>query len=94
MSISQSKAINRYRRRLKREGWVRCEVNVRREDAVLVRKLAAALNDPERGAGARAVIRQGLEDAQPTSLKRLLASAPLEGIEIERSREPGREIDL
>ena len=94
MPTSQNKAVKRYRKRLKRNGWVRCEVNVRREDAPLVRKLAAALNDSERGAAARAELRERFEETPSASLKRLLAAAPLEGIEIERSRDPGREIDL
>ena len=94
MSTSQDKAVKRYRKRLKREGWVRCEVKIRREDAPLVRKVAALLSDPERGAEARAVIRGRFEDLQACSLKSLLAAAPLEGIEIERSRDQGRDIDL
>ena len=94
MPTSQDKAVKRYRKRLKREGWVRCEVKVRREDVPLVRKVAAVLNDPERDAVARAVIRERFEETPPTSLKSVLAAAPLEGIEIERSRDPGREIDL
>ena len=94
MPTSQSKAVNRYRKRMKREGWVRCEVNVRREDAPLVRKLAAALGDPEHGPAARAAIRDRFGETPPTRLKSLLAAAPLEGIEIDRSRDPGREIDV
>ena len=94
MPTSQSRAVERYRKRLKREGRVRCEVSVRREDVPLVRKLAAVLNDPERGAATRAAIRERLQDSRPRGLKSLLASAPLEEIEIVRSRDPGREIDL
>ena len=94
MPTSQDKAVKQYRKRLKREGWVRCEVKVRREDVPLVRKVAAVLNDPEREAVARAVIRDRFVEAPPSNLKDLLAAAPLEGIDIERPRDPGREIDL
>ena len=94
MPNNQDKAVKRYRKRLKRERWVRCEVMVRREDAPLVRKVAAILNDPERDTVARALIRERLEETPVSSLKSLLAAAPLEGIDIERPRDPGREIDL
>ena len=33
-------------------------------------------------------------ESSAPDLKRLLASAPLDGIEIERPRDPGREIDV
>jgi len=35
-----------YRARMERKGFVRVEVNVRKEDANLVRRIAAALSDP------------------------------------------------
>jgi hypothetical protein len=41
MVKAQSKAINRFRKRLKRRGMARVEVNVRKDDAVLVRNADA-----------------------------------------------------
>ena len=90
LPTGQNQAVRRYRERLKREGWVRCEVKIPREDVALIRGIAAVLSDPKRDAAARALLRAHFGDSSPQSLKALLAAAPLEGIDIERSADPGR----
>lgn len=87
-----SVAIHRARRQ--RQGFVRVEVSVRQEDAGLVRHIAAALSDPLREAEMRSLLQQGLAETPRASLKALLASAPLDGIELDRSADPGRPVDL
>ena len=67
---------------------------MRGEDAPLVRAVAAALADPARAAEARALLRGRFAPAPAGSLKGLLASAPLDGVDLERSRDAGRSIDL
>ena len=71
-----------------RQGFVRVEVNVRKDDASLVRLLAAALSDPARRDATRALVRQALTEPPTVSLKALLASAPFDGIDL------GRDFDL
>jgi hypothetical protein len=83
-----------HRARRRRQGFVRVEVNVRKEDAGLVRLMASALSDPARQAEARALLRQRFAEPPHVSLKALLAAAPLEGIELDRSRDPGRDVEL
>lgn len=83
-----------HRARRERQGFVRVEVNVRKEDASLVRLVASALSDPARQAEARALLRQRFAEPSHTSLKALLASAPLDGIALDRSPDPGRDVDL
>ena len=83
-----------HRARMARQGFVRVEVNVRKEDASLVRHVAAALSDPARQAEARALLRQRFAEPPKVSLKALLASAPLEGIDLDRSDDLGRDVDL
>jgi hypothetical protein len=61
------------RRRLKRQGFVRVEVHVRKEDATLVRRVADAFVDPERAPETRAVLRQRFAEPPPKGLKALLA---------------------
>ncbi|HEY3778678.1 MAG TPA: hypothetical protein VGL35_11535 [Rhizomicrobium sp.] len=73
---------------------MRIEVNVRKEDANLVRRVASALSDPSRQLEARRLLRQRFVEPPKVSLKTLLASAPLEGIDLDRSNDPGREVDL
>ncbi|MPZ30460.1 MAG: hypothetical protein GEV13_05600 [Rhodospirillales bacterium] len=73
---------------------MRVEVNVRKEDASLVRQVAAALSDPARQAEARQVLRRRFVQSPPVSLKALLAAAPLDGIDLDRSHDLGREVDL
>jgi hypothetical protein len=83
-----------HRARKERQGFVRVEVNVRKEDAGLVRKVASALSDPSRQAEARKLLRQRFVEPPKLGLKALLASAPLDGIDLDRSRDPGRDVDL
>lgn len=42
----------------------------------------------------RALLRQRFAEPSHVSLKALLASAPLDGIALDRSADPGRDIDL
>jgi hypothetical protein len=79
---------------MKRQGFVRVEVNVRKEDVSLVRCVASALSDPSREAEARKFLRQRFVEPPGVSLKALLASAPLDGIDLDRSPDPAREVDL
>ncbi len=83
-----------HRARMQRRGFVRVEVSVCKEDAGLVRSVASALSDPSRQAEARRLLRQRFGEPPAVSLKALLASAPLDGIDLDRSPDPGRDVDL
>jgi hypothetical protein len=83
-----------YRRRMKRRGLVRLEVQVHSADAALVRMVAEALTDPGREAEARAALRERFMRGSGRGLKALLAAAPLEGIDLTRARDRGRKLDL
>jgi hypothetical protein len=87
-------AVVAHRERLRRRGLQRLELQVRREDAALVRAVAAALADPQRATAARTLLRGQFAPAPPRSLKALLAAAPLEGVDLERTRDTGRAIEL
>jgi len=94
MTSTQRKALTTYRRRLKRRGVVRLEVHVRKNDAALVRGVVNALTDPERESDARALLRERFGFGKARGLKALLASAPLEGVDLGRDRDLGRNISL
>jgi hypothetical protein len=94
MSSRTRSSLASHRARKARQGFVRVEVNVRKEDAGLVRQVAAALSDPARRAAARTLLRRRFIEPAKLSLKALLASAPLEGINLDRSHEVGRDVDL
>jgi hypothetical protein len=83
-----------YRQRMKRRGFVRVEVLVQRHDAALVREVAEALSDPVRQEAMRTLLRERLAAAGRPSLKALLAGAPLEGIDLDRSKDTGRPVEL
>ena len=83
-----------HRARMERRGFVRVEVNVRKDDAGLVRSVASALSDPSRQAEARRLLQQRFGKPPKVNLKALLASAPLDGIDLDRSPAPGRDVDL
>jgi len=94
MRTNRNQAVRRYRERLQHEGWVRCEVKIPREDVALIRGVATVLSDPRRKVAVRALLRAHFGDSSLPGLKALLAAAPLEGIDIERSADPGRVPDL
>ena len=93
MIASQSNT-TQWRKRQAALGFVRVEVQVRKEDASLVREIASALGDPARHAATRAILRQQITRSPSNRFQALLASAPLEDIELDRSSDFGREIDL
>ena len=94
MTAVRKDAVSTYRRRLKKQGIVRLEVQVRKDDALLVKGVVSALSDPGRESEARALLRERFGAGKAKGLKALLASAPLEGIELERDRDFGRDVDL
>lgn len=94
MADSELSPVTRWRRRRQRRGFVRVEVQVRKEDAGLLRDIAGALGDPAREAKTRAVLRETIAPPRTGGLKTLLEQAPLEGIELARSRDPDRDLSL
>jgi hypothetical protein len=88
------KAVKKYRSRMKRAGIVRLEVRVRKDDAPLVRQVVEALSDPQRESEARTKLREQFGMTKGDRLKALLASAPLEGVDLTRHRDFGRDVDL
>jgi hypothetical protein len=55
---------------------------------------SGALSSPEQERAARALLRQHFGSRQVEGLKALLAAAPLEGINLSRARDFGRDVDL
>jgi hypothetical protein len=94
MSTRAKSSLASHRARMAQQGFVRVEVNVRGEDASLVRDVAAALADPARRATARTLLRQRFAEPPKVGLKALLASAPLDGIHLDRDPDLGRDVDL
>ena len=73
---------------------MRLEVHVRKDDAALIRGVAKALADPGRATEARTLLRERFSAVQAKGLKQLLAAAPLEGIDLSRERDLGRDVAL
>ena len=94
MSNRAESSLVSHRARMARRGFVRVEVNVSKDDATLVRHVAAALSDPARQAAARTLLRQRFAEPPKVSLKTLLASAPLDGIDLDRTPDLGRDVEL
>lgn len=94
MSDKSKASLTRYRKRIKRQGIVRIEVSLHKEDAPLLRDVARALNDPQRCEEARRMLRRRFGRPPARGLKALLAAAPLGDMNVERSRDTGRAVDL
>jgi hypothetical protein len=92
MRSAQKRSLSAYRRRLKRQGMIRVEVQVRKDDAALLRGIAKALADPTREAETRALLRERFGVVDAIGLKALLAAAPLEGIDLTRDRDLDRDV--
>ena len=90
MANTNSSSVTQWRKRRQRQGFVRVEVQVRKEDAALVRDVAKALIDPDRESETRDILREKIASPSHGGLKALLSSAPLEGINLERQSDFGR----
>jgi hypothetical protein len=85
-------AVAAHRARQRDRGLQRVEVQVRQEDAALLRAVAAALADPAQVEHARAHLLHRF--APSAGLKAMLSAAPLDDIDLDRPRDLGRAIDL
>ena len=95
MTLAQKKAVQTHRKRLKERGLVRVEIQAPEGDKDLIRKVAGLLRgDPSRAAEVRSRLRQMIGEGHKPSLKSLLASAPLEGVDLTRDRDLGRDVEL
>jgi hypothetical protein len=83
-----SPPVRRWSRKIRR-----LEVNVRKGDVTLVGNVARALN-PLQGQAARALLREYFGARPVQGLKALLATAPLEGIDLARETDLGRGVDV
>ena len=70
------------------------EINIRKDDVMLVRNVVRALSSPEQEQTARALLREHFGSRRTEGLKALLASATLEGLDLNRERDFGRNVDL
>ena len=94
MEDSREKAVRDHRRRLKARGLKRVELEASASDATLLRQLAKILRGGDEQASQLRTRLAALAGPGSTDLKALLASAPLEGLRIKRSRDRGRSVDL
>lgn len=80
MSHAHQEAVKNYRKRLGDRGLVRLEVQASRENVPLLRQLAKILREnPAQADNMRTHFHQVLQTVPKPGLKKLLASAPLEG---------------
>lgn len=94
MTKARRKAVANFRRRLELQGMARLEVRIRKDDIPLVRAVVRALTSTEQEQEARAILREHFHVGPSEGLKALLAAAPLEGVDLTRDRDLGRDIDL
>ena len=95
MTPSQNKAIKSYRNRQKAKGIVRVEVAVPETDRELIRQTAANLRaGGEIAEKTRAAMRSVINPYAGMNFKQLLEAAPIEDLELERSKETTRDIEL
>ena len=73
---------------------VSAEAQARKEDAGLICGVASALFDPECAAETRWLLREQVTRRPANGLKALLEAAPLHGLDLERSCDTGRALDL
>jgi hypothetical protein len=94
MANTGKKAVAEHRKRLKRRGLVRIEVRAPKEDAAILRDIAGALADPSRVVQTRRLLYQHFNPYAGLNFKELLAAAPLEGVDLERNPDTGRDVEL
>lgn len=91
--MSLATPLERHRARLKQAGQSRVEVVVAKQDAALVRNMAAVLRDPALGDDLRRVLITRYGNPNAKGLKALLEAAPLDGIDLQRARDLPRDVD-
>lgn len=94
MATVRKTPLEKFRSRQRRNGVVRVELQVHKDDAALLRLVAQALGDPLREAEARSLLRARFAAPSPVGLKTLLASAPLDDIDLTRTHDLGRPVEL
>jgi len=95
MTSPQNKAVTNYRNRQKEKGIARVEVSVPDTDCELIRQTAANLRaGGEIAEQTRAAIRSVINPYAGMNFKQLLEAAPIEDLDLERSKETARDIDL
>jgi hypothetical protein len=98
-SRAQKRAIENYRSRLTKQGIVRFELQALETDRDLIRTLARKLSEEGLEAGhLRRTVQQAIsgEPPKPGGILTALRRSPLVGADIDliRSREEGRKVDL
>ena len=74
---------------------VRIELRAPEQDAALLREIASALADPQRGARTRQLLYEHFDPHAGLGLKELLAAAPLDlELDFDRRADGNREIEL
>ena len=95
MTTAQNRAVQTHRQRLRERGLVRLEVQAPAGDAPWIRRLAKILRAKSgRSERVRRQLRSAVAQDQELGFKELLAAAPLEGIDLTRQRDRGRDVDL
>jgi hypothetical protein len=95
MTPSQKKAVQKHRSRQAKKGIVRMEVSVPESDRELLSQTAANLRaGGEIAEQTRVALSSVLNPYEGMNLKELFEAAPLEELDLERSKETWRDIDL
>lgn len=94
MPKQKAKTLTAHRRRMKRRGMHRVELRVHKDDVELVREVASALSDPARKVATRALLQTQFGASGAEERKAYLAAAPFDGIDLARSKDTGRNVDL
>jgi len=95
MTDARRKAVAEHRNRLKSRGVVRIELRAPEQDAALLRQIAGALADPERGTRTRQLLHEHFDPYAGLGLKELLAAAPPDlELDFDRHADVNREIEF
>jgi hypothetical protein len=95
MTPVQKKAVDEYRKRQKEKGFVRVEVNIPETDKPLIRDVAKGLRSGgETADKIRTAMKSALNPYSGMDLRELLENSPLDELDLERSKETWRDIEL
>ena len=95
MTPAQRDAVNRHRERQSKKGLARMELSVPTQDRDLLKSIASELRKGGFNADRmRMLLKSALKGEDVIDFKTFLEMAPLEGVDLERSKDTGgREID-
>jgi hypothetical protein len=95
MGQTHQETVKNYRKRLEDKGIVRLEVQAPKDDVQIIKQIVKILRgNYSQAVNMRTHLNEAIKSVPKSGLKQLLASAPLDDIDLTRDNDLPRKVDL